>query len=293
MLNAVNELLDYDSFANILRDKISERMGHGYNVNIHKVIKNNSLELDSLVVLKEGRNFAPNIYLNAYYESYMAGTSLDEILNRLCMIYKHCAIPAVQEDFEYSLEAMKPYILFRLVNLKRNTKLLDKIPHIEFLDLAITFYCLVRNEDNCIGTIRISNDHLKKWNITLENLYQLAFDNTKRLFPPVLKTMEEAGLPSQNETFPMYVLTNEMGIDGASCILYKDIIRKFALKVESDIYILPSSIHEILLIPVKEAPAKEYLRSMIKEINSSSLPVDEVLSDEVYTYFLEKDEISL
>ena len=72
MLNAVKEeLLDYVSFVSYIKDKIRERMGDSYSVMTYKVLKNNSLELDSLVLLKEGRNFAPNIYLNGYYDLYL------------------------------------------------------------------------------------------------------------------------------------------------------------------------------------------------------------------------------
>lgn len=300
MQNTVKQLLDYASFASFIRDKIEERMGTGYKVKICKVMKNNSLELDSLVILKEGRNFAPNIYLNAYYESYIAGTSLEDIVIRLCMIYKHCAIPLVQEDFEYSLEAMEPYIFFRLVSLERNKKVLKQLPYIEFLDLAITFHCLVRNEDNCIGTIRINNEHIKQWGITLEDLKKVAFNNTRRLFPPVLKTMKEVLAEytySDNidykDAYPMYILTNEKGINGASCMLYRDVIRDFAHYINSDLYILPSSIHEVILIPMNYAPDKEYFSRMVVDINSSSVPEDEVLSDNVYFYSIERDLITM
>lgn len=112
MLAVKEELLDYASFVSFVRNMVSERMGEGYSIKLFKVMKNNSLELDSLVVLKEGRNFAPNIYLNAYYDSYIAGTDVIEIVDRICMIYDHCSIPIVQEDFEYTLEHMRPYIFF-------------------------------------------------------------------------------------------------------------------------------------------------------------------------------------
>ncbi|TAH66399.1 MAG: hypothetical protein EWM47_10185 [Anaerolineaceae bacterium] len=307
MLYAVkDELLDYASFVGIIKNKIIERMGEGYNIRIFKVMKNNSLELDSLVVLKEGRNFAPNIYLNAYYESYIAGTSITEIVDRLCMIYTHCALPIVREDFEYTFESMRPYIFFRLISIERNKKLLTQIPYIEFLDLAITFHCLVRSEAEGIGTIRITNDHIEQWGISCDELNELAHNNTRRLFPPVIRTMEEVikGLLYNNEsdeifdyedqdydTYPMYILTNEKGINGASCLLYDDVIREFAQLINSDLYILPSSIHEIILIAGEGSEEKERFQRMVVDINSSQVPAEEVLSDRVYIYSLEKDAI--
>ena len=308
MLNAVkDELLDYATFVNLIKNKMTERMGQGYKVKIYKIMKNNSLEHDSLVMLKEGRRFAPNIYLSPYYESYTSGTPIKEIIDRLTMIYSHCAIPVVQENFEYSLKVMKPFIFFRLISRERNKKLLSRIPHMEFLDLAVTFHCLVRNETDGIGTIRISDEHMKRWDITLDQLKELAFKNTIMLFPQVLKTMEEVirGLAEddctenddfeyekpEGEPYSMYILTNEKAINGASCLLYKNIIREFARSIESDLYILPSSIHEIILIPVENPDDREHFEKMVREINSSQVPEEEVLSDRVYIYLLEKDTI--
>ena len=310
MQNAVKEeLSNYTSFISTVKESIEVRMGKDYQVKIFKVTKNNSLELDSLVVLKEGRNFAPNIYLNAYYESYMAGTTMEEIIDRLCMIYKHCSIPILQDDFEYTLENMKPFIFFRLVSFDRNLKLLTQIPHVKFLDLAVTFHCLVRSEDEAIGTIRITKEHMKLWKISLEDIKELAFINSKRLFPPVIRTMEDMinGIIHRdnlnggtcdfeyipNDSIPMYILTNEKGINGASCILYKDVIKDFANLIKSDLYILPSSIHELILIPMESAIEKERLSQMVVEINSSQVPVDEVLSDHVYIYSRKTDAITM
>ncbi|NLO10257.1 MAG: hypothetical protein GX129_10390 [Clostridiales bacterium] len=307
MINAVKEeLLDYTSFVSFIKDEITNRMGQGYNIRIFKVMKNNALELDSLVVLKEGENFAPNIYLNAYYDSYIAGTSIIDIIDRLCMIYKHCAIPIVQPDFEYTLELMKPYIFFRLISIERNKKLLTQVPHAEFLDLALTFHCLVRSEAEGIGTIRVTNEHIEQWGISCDELKELAEENTKRLFPPIIRTMEEVieellyndeddesfeYNPKDEDIYPMYILTNKKGINGASCLIYKDVIKEFAQLIKSDLYILPSSIHEIILIPRDGTEDKDRFQRMVVEINSSQVPIEEVLSDKVYMYSLEKDAI--
>lgn len=308
MISAVKEeVLDYTSFVSFIKDEVTDRMGQGYNIRLFKVMKNNALELDSLVVLKEGENIAPNIYLNAYYDSYIEGTPLTEILDRLCMVYSNCAIPIVQPDFEYTLELMKPYIFFRLVSIERNKKLLTQVPHTKFLDLALTFHCLVRSEAEGIGTIRITNEHIEQWGISCDELKDLAEENTKRLFPPVIRTMEEViedllysdedddkvldyGAEDE-DIYPMYILTNQKGINGATCLIYEDVIKEFAKLIKSDLYILPSSIHEIILIPREGSEDKERLQRMVIDINSSQVPIEEVLSDRVYMYSLEKDAI--
>lgn len=318
MIQALHEkTMGYDSFVSTIKYLVSRRMGNEYKIRIYKVIKNNSLELDSLVVLKEGKSIAPNIYLEPYYDSYLEGTALEELAERLCTIYRHCSIPAVNENFTYSLLEMKSFIFYRLVSFSRNQKLLTTVPHMRYLDLAITFHCLVRNDDEGIGTIRITNEHVELWNIALVDLMELAVTNTERLFPATIKSMEEVigGLlegdfPQEDysgedisltwtkdsepmNTMKMYILTNQKGINGASCLLYKEVIKAFAKQLDSDLYILPSSIHEIILLPYDSSYSKASLAKMVKEINSTQVPCEEVLSDNVYRYSMQDNKIIL
>ncbi len=298
---------EYDYFISQLLSGVTRRMGKGYSARIYKVMKNNSLELDSLVLLKEGKNFAPNIYLHPYYEAYQQGVTMNELINRLCNIYQNCTEPIVDEKFKYSFEEMQSRIIYRLVSYERNRKLLTDIPHIRYLDLAITYHCLVREDEEGIGTIRITNEHMQHWKVQLRQLHELASDNTKRLFPASLRSMEEVigsmlteakqGLGEESECervdlelgvaqahHMMYILTNQKGINGAACLLYPDVLREFAERFQSDFYLFPSSIHEVILVPAKDQKNSREYTEMVKEINATQLAKEEVLSDRVYYY---------
>jgi len=306
---------DYNSFVNEITGKVKKLMGEEYSAQIYKVTKNNSMELDSLVLLKQGKNFAPNIYLLPYYEAFTEGVSVKELAERLCAIYKSSAIPIMDEEFSYSFEEMKPYIIYRVVSYERNRKLLAQIPHIKYLDLAITYHCLVRDDDEGIGTIRITNEHMLLWKSSLQELHTLATGNTKTLFPSTIRSMGEVikgmftdemllNRDDLNEEMldcilyddvntnqhKMYILSNLKGINGASCILYEDVLRGFAKQIQSDFYILPSSIHEIILVPFDPSIEKESLVEMVKDVNRTQVARDEVLSDRVY-YFSRKSNI--
>ena len=318
MLQTVkDQSTDYASFVYEITAKVKELMGDNYTVRIYKVTKNNSLELDSLVVLKEGKNFAPNIYLMSYYESYLEGTPIDELAGRLCSIYRHCAVPFAGENFTFSYHEMKSYIIYRIVNFDSNLNLLSRIPYVRHLDLAVTFHCLVRNDDEGIGTIRITNDHIKMWQVSLKDIFTLAVNNTRRLFPPSIRRMDDVihGMiqdelsggyrDSQTEELldqiitnktskkqqKMFILSNKKGINGASCILYEDVLRKFADHINSDFYILPSSIHEILLVPYDKNIKKDSLTEMVRDVNRTQVAPEEVLSDHVYLYSREKNKV--
>jgi hypothetical protein len=319
MLQVVKETLsDYDSFVNELTGTVKKIMGEEYSAKIYKVTKNNSLELDSLVLLKKGKNFAPNLYLQPYYEAYLEGTDIKELADRLCGIYQHCTVPVIEEEFSYSFEDMKPFIIYRLVSFEKNKKLLEQVPHIKYLDLAITFYCLVRDDDNGIGTIRITNDHMQLWNTTVQEIHALASGNTKTFFPSTIRSMEEVinsmlademlqdREKLQTDLFPfpfdsdinkhqhkMYILSNFKGINGASCLLYENVLSEFAQLIQSDFYILPSSIHEIILVPYDKTILKEALAEMVEEVNRTQVSGDEVLSDRVYFYSRKNNSLTM
>ena len=316
----MEEMLDYDSFVSTILLIMKNRMGDGYDVRIYKVMKNNSLELHSLVVRKEDKNIAPNIYLKSYYEAYLEGISLEEIADRLCMIYSSSQIPEFHQGFSYTFEEMRPYLFFRLVSYEKNQKLLETVPYFRYLDLAVTFHCLVRDDEEGIGTVRVTNEHMGLWEITLEELKNYAMLNTERLFPATIKSMEEVLLGMLKDTTPneaeemrqllsledrsqeagdehyrpsMYILSNKKGINGASSLLYKDVIRSFAKRHRTDLFMLPSSIHEIILIPRDKNMKIEGLSKMVEEVNRTQVAEEEVLSDHVYYYSLEKDTIFL
>lgn len=302
-------ICDYESFVRDFTEMVKEMMGKDYTVNLYKVTKNNSLELDSLVLLKAGSSLAPGIYLLPYYKEYESGTDILELAGKLCDYYRSCETPAIGDDFIYSFEKIKRKITYRLVNYDKNKKLLDNIPHIKYLDLAVTYHCLIQNNESGIAAIRITNEHISKWNISIRELHKLAVINTKREFPPLIRTMDEvissilsletskdikanADMLLQDVRIHtdveskdrMYVLSNSMGINGATCLLYNNVLKKFSDKLQANLFILPSSIHEVILIPDNGNINKEELASMVRDINRTQVACDEVLSDRVYFY---------
>jgi hypothetical protein len=303
MVQVVKETTsEYGYFVQTLLTMVTKRMGKEYTASIYKVMKNNSLELDSLVLLKEGKSFAPNIYLQPYYEAYKQGVGLNELTERLCRIYEESNTPIVNSDFDYSFEMMKDHIIYRLISYDRNQKLLEQVPHLNFMDLAITYHCLVRDDKDGIGTIRITNNHMKMWNKGVKEIHECAVANTQRLFPAVINSMEEvicgmlteegdhtlisSALLEEHKGKPsdMYILTNEKGINGAACILYPEVLGGFARNLDSDLYIFPSSIHEVILVPAVNLDTSRQYAGMVKEINDTQVAPEEVLSDHIYYY---------
>ena len=178
--------------------------------------------------------------------------------------------------------------------------------------MAIVFYFMVNTKDIKNATVLIHNSYLEMWNVNKEALLDIARFNTPRLLKCTIADMndviksfmydemsenmgfkEEAGtfeILSDNKDEKMFVLTNNLKINGAVCILYDNIVRQFALFIRSDLYIIPSSVHEVILVPVGCAD-KDALNSMVRQVNMEEVEKYEILSNHIYKYEIKEDRI--
>lgn len=297
--------MTYQEFKANIFHTISTRLGSDYRVSLQDIIKNNDTHLDGLTILSAGSNISPTIYLNYYYDKYLAGKSLSTIYDDILLSY-HQNVPKENIDISFFTDfaKVKNHIIFKLVNYERNKELLGKVPHVRYLDLAVVFNCFINSTEDGYATILIHHQHLSYWNISTEELYSLAMKNTPHLLHYQLQNMTDVIIDLFcNEhielskellpVFPMYVLSNTTKLNGSGCILYEDLLSEIAQHLDSDFYILPSSIHEVLLIPVASASSYEDLSSMVHEINATQLAREEVLSDRVYFYSRHSGKVTM
>jgi hypothetical protein len=206
--------------------------------------------------------------------------------------------------------AVKDKIVLRLVNYEKNMEMLKDCPHKRFLDMAITFRYVASK--NCYGVASslISYGEFELWQVDLDELYQLALFNTMREFPWRMDSLARViveGIRSYGENVlseqmiremeemengvNMYVLTNEQRLNGATCILYDNVIRNFAKVQDCNIFILPSSVHEVMLVPENAETEPEFLSELVLEANQSAVGLIDLLSDNVYYYDREREQI--
>lgn len=212
-----------------------------------------------------------------------------------------------------TFDQFKDYIGYRLINRKNHEAQLQLCPHKAFLDLAKVYVLKLTEEptqhhlNKVSGKIvfgpefeanemDIDNSMLKTWHIALEELDKIAEKNISRLAPSFLcknvDLLSAMGLDVNGSPFTEYVLTNIDAWDGAATMLYTDDIAKLAEKKASDVYILPSSIHELLLMPYENVDADQ-LCQMVCEINHSQVADNEILSDNIYQYSRKDKKIHL
>lgn len=291
--------MEFTNFTTLVQREVEKRAGENYRVKMNDVMKNNGVVLRGITLMQDDSNISPTIYLNPYYDAYENGdTTLGTVIDEVIDTYERNKINrSIDMKFFLNYETVKSRIIFKLINTEKNRELLRDVPYIPFHDLSIVFQCLVSEERFGNASILIHNVHLQLWKVNARELYECALENTPLLqgyeladMNTVLEEMKALGgiddeeIEDMQQEVPMYVLSNKSRINGASCILYKDILKDFAMVVDKDLYVLPSSIHEVILLPSDGTQESEQLKEMVREINQSQVEKEEVLSDSVYYY---------
>ncbi len=293
--------MEYEEFKDRVLESVQKELQKDDQIEIHKILRNNGSRLDGLTVLREGNTIAPALYLNDYFEEYEKGCPLGTIVGEITDFYKYGEdrIDPVNMDFYKEFDQVKDHLYGRLVHFERNRENLSDIPHIRIMDLAIVFYCKLRHETLGEIQIQVCNSHLDLWQIQTADLYRIAMSNTREKLPVELKPMNQILREMAREDpsdltreemeqvrvdSHMYVLTNYLRRYGAICMLYPGVLSRFAMTVGADLYILPSSVHEVILLPAKEAYEKEKLREVVRQVNETQVAAEDILSDTVYLF---------
>ena len=165
--------MDYQEFVGSVTGFLRESLPYGTELNLVPLEKNNGVILEGLSVRKKGHSMAPTIYLDSYYRDYLEGRSLKNIYDQILESCEDCSfMEQFDVDFFANYEKIRPTVVYKLIHYERNRELLEKIPHLPFLDLAIVFYCLLSNTPVGSATVLIHNSHMEMWNITCRTLYE-------------------------------------------------------------------------------------------------------------------------
>lgn len=307
--------MKYLEFCNRIKEEVENMVEPESKVRLEQVVKNNHIVRQALIIVEQERNIFPSIYLEKYYTDYMNGQNINDICQEIIACYDQYK-DGIQFDVNKYLdyETVREQIFIKVVNAKKNMESLQNAPWMECYDLAITAYVLVEDSTNSRATININNDNLKMWNIDKDKLFKDAIFNTRKLMICKLEKLSyvmrelleekvndihidsnmDEDLNKALEMFEasdeekIYVLTNQFKNNGAVFMAFDDILKNVAKKINDNFYILPSSIHELLIVPKSNNISKSELEKMVREINQTEVDPKEVLSDTVYEYHRDK-----
>lgn len=291
--------MTYDEFKKQLIDGLQKAFkGEDILINIQDVIKNNDHHLDALCITKPDSMISPNIYIQSFYDQYLEGDSLQNVVNRIkhiavCELNHLPVIPEINRD-----SAMNN-LFATVVGLETNREMLADVPHRIVEDLAIIPRFKV-DVPNAAASFVVKNTMLSHLHMTKDEVLQIALANTEkqsficRSMTEVLKEMltdnpgfGEEGDISENlldeAEMPLYVVTNSDKSYGATAMICRSVMQQVREQIGEECYILPSSVHECLLIPKSQASDLKFLQDMVYEVNRTTVTPEEFLSDSVYT----------
>lgn len=304
-------MMDYEIFREVVKESFLSYMPESYQdmeVRVAPVDKvNRKLDGLSLLAKNEETMISPTLYIDDMYVKYLKTEDLQATLRDAAEAmdgaFREAAIPPLD------ISTARDNIIFQLVNTMQNEDMLKNLPHREFQDLSIIYRWVVDVEQKGLSSVVINNHVAESLGMGEEQLFKAAAENTRRILPPVVQSMNEVmrdmlvadGMPEEladlmiGEQEPeniMWVISNERKIEGAASMLYEDKLHKLAESVGTDLYILPSSVHEVIAVSV-EMGEPEDLAQMVSEINMDQVDISERLSNQVYHYDKDLRKITL
>lgn len=283
--------MNYSTFCNVLTLSLSACAESGTRLTRETIRKNNGVRRDALIMKPAGNSYAPVVYLEPLFESYRSGSSIEAICDAVLGCLRNpLPLPPKVLARVHDLDAVRDRITFRLISREKNRERLEDVPWIPFQNMAIIFY-LSLDSETTFSTAAMIHSHLTLlWNCSADQLLKMAKVNTPRIYPAVTIRMEDMLFgPAANQvpdglSPSLHILTNERGLFGAACMLYEDAVADFADRMESDVIILPSSIHEVLLLPDRKSFDYDSLCEIVKSVNSTAVSREDFLSDSLYLY---------
>jgi len=270
-------------------------------------LKNNGKILTGISFSHPKVKCVPTIYLEQMYEYYESGRGILEMVEDYVRLFEQAKTMRVPKlDYLSDFDDVKETLLCKVINTEMNKELLENVPHISFLNLSVVFFVNVPMEEGDNSFIMIDNNVFKCWCTDEKTAFEYAHRNTLKKYATSINSIEEVlfgfmgtntndeereaikntleDLEEDGHKHFMYVLSNSSRVYGAVGILDNNKLSEFAREIDDDFYILPSSVHELILVPKDNSCSKEELESMVCQVNETEVSPEDILSNNVYLF---------
>ena len=302
-------MVNYDEFKENFKEDIKATLaGRGIedvDISINPSEKLNQ-SYDALTVRPEGTTLGVSLNFSRIAEAYENGANYDNLVDGVAERVEAGLDNAPEVDINNLVDYsnMKDKLTVELVGAEKNAALLEKIPHQDMEDMALVYRFVMGHDDLGVSTILVTNKMLDAMGVTPEQLHADALANAPEIRPVEFKTMRDtlaemlgpdaemmlAFMPEDGPESQIYVATVEDKVHGAGVIAYPNFLEDTAEKLGGDFYILPSSIHEVIIVPDRGDMDAAVLMDMVKQVNATEVPAEDVLSDSVY-HFDSKEKV--
>lgn len=292
--------MDFENFKEQFTEDVEKAL---YERGIDATVTTNTVEkmnesYEALTITPEGSHVGVNLNMDRFFEAYENGVPYDEVVNKATDVAEQGIkeSPAVDIASLTNYDIMKEKLAMEVVSIEANADLLNKIPHQQIEDMAVIYRCVLTSGEEGMSSVVVTNAMLNTFGVTAEQLHADAMENAPEIKPAVIKGMTEVMQEMMGNDFAsigfdinpadevMYVATVPDKVHGAGVIAYQDFMDQAAERLGGDFFVLPSSIHEVLLVRDDGQSDFHDLEAMVQEVNATQVAPEEKLTDNVYHY---------
>ena len=294
--------MDYENFKEQfvadVKDRLAEQ-GADVKVSVNEVNKLNE-SYEAITVTPEGSNIGVNMSIEKFYDAVQDGTPYDSVVDK--------AVETIGRGIEQrpdidvaaltDYSQMKEKLAMEVVSAEANKEMLENVPHQNMEDMAVVYRFILSSDEEGRASILVTNQILENMGVTPEQLHADAMENAPQIKPAEIKGMSEVMaemmgieqaemmgiVPMDPKDEQMFVATVPDKVHGAGVLAYQDFMDQAAERVGGDFFILPSSIHEVLIVPDNGKMDLKDLENMVKEVNATQVAPADKLTDSVYHY---------
>lgn len=299
-------MLSYDKFKDYIIKNIVNYLPEAYKGAVPGIepIKKTNIIKEGLKFSGNNLTISPVIYVDDLYKSYTCDNDINKIMDRIVnYLSQHIDSTKEIQDIVSKIdkEMVKDNVFIQVINTTKNIEKLKELVSRKFLDLSIIYRVRIKTSDKGIISLAINNSFMEYYGFKESDLYNLAFINTKKMFPfqcsialDILSNFVDISeIDDSVVNDDMLVLSNSLSNLGAHVILYQDELLSIANKFNSDFYIIPSSIHELLVKPLSSINNPDELKFIISKVNATTIPADEFLSNNLYLFSKDTGKITI
>ena len=288
--------MEYEAFVKQFMDELQQNMEHdGVELQRHEVTKNNGVVKDGVSIRYPDNPVAPTVYLDDLYQMMNDGYSVSELAENTAenIGRQKSDMPEMPK---LTQESARENLYCTVINTADNEEMLKNVPHENIEDLSVVARFKVGEN----GSFLVTDDICKSLQMTSEEVMEAAHANTdgqefkcQTMGEVMRELMLNDGMPEdyadeliqmQGEQCPMWILTNEQKLDGAVAITSQETMKAAHEKLGEDFYVLPSSRHEVILVPQSVVSDINDLKTMVHDVNATEVSKTDKLSDSVYRF---------
>lgn len=290
--------MEFEEFVRAVEKVVKRMAGDAASISVEQTLRNNNVKDVRIGFSFKHNKIVPNVILNDEYINYCQDkVTVHEVAERIINTYKEVLIsPPGTEDLFLSIRTnyqfAKNRIFCKLVNREMNKEMLSTMPYVEWNDLAVIFYCVINNNGGEMAAFDVKNDIMEAWRKSPEELYEDALRNNRNNADCVYTSLAKAlNKPASDDNY-MYFVNDNAHPFGAATMLYSYVYENLANKLETNLIVLPCSIHEVIVVP-DVFDGYDAFKAMVKDINGTEVDQKDFLSDNVYRYNRATDEFEI